>query len=193
MTRCLCLNVTYEPLGFLSQNRAVTVVLEDKAEILEVEDGEFYNSAGGLRIEKPKVIHLKRYIKVPRSLRESISPRVLFARDGFTCQYCGKHQSEFRPNNRLTIDHIKPKAQGGPHHWENVVTCCYICNIKKRDRTPMQANMPLNYMYKNRSPKKPHLLQFTWGGKVCEKQEKWIVSYYGVASLHEPVEGLDSW
>lgn len=184
--RTLCLNATYEPIGFLGQNRAVAVVLDGKADIVE-SGTNTYRSPGGMECPEPLVIRLNRYIKIPRSLKESITPRVLFARDRFTCQYCGKHQSELRRNNRLTIDHIKPKAQDGPHHWENVVTACYICNIKKRDRTPMQANMKFTHLYKNRSPKKPELLVFTWGGRVTEEQKKWITQYYGVESLHEEV------
>lgn len=194
MSRALCLNVTYEPLGFLSTERAVTVVWEGKAEILE-DTGKVWRSNSGVEIPEPTVIKLNRYIKMPRSLKECITPRVLFARDKFTCQYCGKHQSQLRgKSNRLTIDHIKPKAQGGPHHWENVVTACYVCNIKKRDRTPMQANMKFKHLYKNRSPKKPNLLVFTWGGRVLPSQAKWIKQYYGVQSLDEDIEweGLDS-
>src|SRR4051812_10697658 len=101
--RTLCLNVTYEPLGFLSQDRAVVCLIENKADLIEqdVSNGNgVYRSAGGLTVPKPSVIRLNRYIKVPRSLKECITPRVLFARDGFTCQYCGKHQSELKNKNR---------------------------------------------------------------------------------------------
>lgn len=188
MSRTLCLNVTYEPLGFLNQDRAVVCLLEGKADLLERGEGE-YRSPSGVTVPKPTVIRLNRYVKVPRSLKECITPRVLFARDHWRCQYCGKHVRDLKgKNNRLTIDHIKPKAQGGPHHWENVVTACYVCNIKKRNRTPMQANMKFIDLYKNKSPKKPHLLVFTWGGKVNESQAKWIKSYYGVNSLDEDID-----
>lgn len=186
--RCLCLNVTYEPLGFLSQDRAVCVLLDGKADLLE-SDSDVYRSPSGVTVPRPLVIRLNRYIKVPRSLKECITPRVLFARDNYTCQYCGTHQRNLKgKRNRLTIDHIKPKAQGGPHHWENVVTACYHCNLKKRDRTPMQANMRFIDLYKNKSPKKPHLLVFTWGGKLRDEQMKWIKTYYGVNSLDDDVD-----
>lgn len=189
MNRCLCLNVTYEPLGFLSQDRAVCVVLDGKADILESDSNGVYRSTSGVSIPKPAVIRLNRYIKVPRALKENVTSRVLFARDGFTCQYCGTHAGNLKGvRNRLTIDHIKPKSQGGPHHWENVVTACYHCNLKKRNRTPMQANMKFVDKYKNRSPKKPNLLVFTWGAKVTDEQAKWIKMYYGVNSLEEEVE-----
>jgi 5-methylcytosine-specific restriction endonuclease McrA len=46
------------------------------------------------------------------------------------------------------MDHIHPKSRGGLKSWTNIVTCCKECNLKKRDRTPKEANMPLI--------KKPH-------------------------------------
>lgn len=177
-TRCLCLNLSYEPLGFLPQDRAVCLIYEKKVELIERAEG-VYHSPSGYTIPVPLVVRLLRYIKVPRELNESITPRALFARDDFTCQYCGKHQSQLTgKKNRLTIDHIKPKSKDGPHHWENVVTACYFCNIRKRDRTPLQANMKLNYKYKNRSPRKPSEVIFYWGGKCTPEQEKWINIYY---------------
>lgn len=182
--RTLCLNVTYEPLGFLPQERAVQLLCEDKVDLLEQGPG-IYRSTSGFSVPEPLVIRLRKYIKVPRTLKEAISSRVLFARDNQTCQYCGRHKDQLGKKNRLTIDHIKPKSKGGPHHWENVVTACYTCNLRKRNRTPMQANMKFVDLYKNRSPKKPHMLVFCWGGRVSDQQEKWIKAYYGVEHISE--------
>lgn len=177
-TRCLCLNISYEPLGFLPQERAVQLLCEDKIELVEPGAG-VYRSPSGFSIPEPLVVRLKRYIRVPRELNESITSRALFARDHHTCQYCGTHQSDLKGRkNRLTIDHIKPKAQGGPHHWENVVTACYYCNIRKRNRTPLESNMKFVHLYKDRSPKKPSEVHFYWGGKATPEQEKWINLYY---------------
>ncbi len=184
MGRCLALNVNYEPIGFLPQERAVCTYLEGKADIIESGDNEF-RSPSGLSVPAPLVIRLNRYIKIPHSLREGISSRVLFARDDWTCQYCGKHQSKLGKKNSLTVDHIKPKAHGGPHHWENVVTSCYVCNLKKRDRTPTQANMKFVAKYKNKAPVKPHL---SWGGRVTVEQEKWICMFYKVDSLSDKIK-----
>lgn len=176
--RCLCLNITYEPLGFLPQDRAVCLLYEKKVDLIEKGEGS-YHSPSGYEIQEPLVIRLNRYIKVPRELNESITSRALFARDKYTCQYCGKHQSELKgKRNRLTIDHVQPKAQNGPHHWENVVAACYYCNIKKRNRTPMQANMKFVHLYKDRAPKRPTEAQFFWGGKTTPEQEKWINFFY---------------
>jgi 5-methylcytosine-specific restriction endonuclease McrA len=63
----------------------------------------------------------------------------LFARDRMHCMYCGGHFSR----GELTRDHVVPLSRGGRDHWENVVTACIGCNVKKGGRTPSQANMPL--------------------------------------------------
>jgi 5-methylcytosine-specific restriction endonuclease McrA len=63
----------------------------------------------------------------------------LFARDRMHCMYCGGHF----PRGELTRDHVVPLSRGGRDHWENVVTACIGCNVKKGGRTPAQANMPL--------------------------------------------------
>lgn len=182
--RTLCLNVSYEPLGFLHQQRAVCLVLEKKAEILEFGNNP-YRSISGITVLEPVVVRLNKYIKVPRNLSEGISRAALFARDRYTCQYCGTHASQLNRRNKLTVDHILPKSKGGPNHWENVVTSCYFCNLHKRDRTPMEANMKFVHLYKDRAPKKPHLLTFAWGGKLNPKQKKWIEYYYGEDDLED--------
>ncbi|HRQ65466.1 MAG TPA: HNH endonuclease [Xanthomonadaceae bacterium] len=63
----------------------------------------------------------------------------LFARDRMICLYCGGHF----PRGELTRDHVVPISRGGRDHWQNVVTACITCNVKKGGRTPAQANMPL--------------------------------------------------
>jgi 5-methylcytosine-specific restriction endonuclease McrA len=63
----------------------------------------------------------------------------LFARDRNLCMYCGTHFSR----GDLTRDHVVPLSRGGRDTWENVVTACLHCNVKKGGRTPQQASMPL--------------------------------------------------
>ena len=48
----------------------------------------------------------------------------VFLRDKFTCQYCGDKKD-------LTFDHLLPKSKGGLTDWNNVVTACSSCNVKK--------------------------------------------------------------
>jgi 5-methylcytosine-specific restriction endonuclease McrA len=53
-----------------------------------------------------------------------MSRRALFARDGYSCQYCGSR-------SRLTVDHVVPRSRGGDSSWANVVTSCAPCNARK--------------------------------------------------------------
>jgi len=63
----------------------------------------------------------------------------LFARDAHLCLYCG----DVFPRGQLTRDHVMPISKGGRDIWENVVSACFPCNSRKRNRTPQQAGMPL--------------------------------------------------
>ncbi len=63
----------------------------------------------------------------------------LFARDRMLCLYCGEHYHR----GTLTRDHVVPQSRGGLDTWENVVTACITCNVRKGGRTPQQASMPL--------------------------------------------------
>jgi hypothetical protein len=62
-------------------------------------------------------------VAVSKSLRFEI-----FARDGFTCQYCGQRP----PDVVLECDHIHPVSKGGSDESLNLITSCYACNRGKR-------------------------------------------------------------
>jgi 5-methylcytosine-specific restriction endonuclease McrA len=68
-----------------------------------------------------------------------LTNNALFARDRMLCLYCGGHFSR----NELTRDHVVPISHGGRDHWQNVVSACIGCNVRKGSRTPAQARMPL--------------------------------------------------
>jgi 5-methylcytosine-specific restriction endonuclease McrA len=69
----------------------------------------------------------------------ALTNAALFARDRMLCLYCGEHFSR----GDLTRDHVVPLSKGGHDAWENCVTACLICNVRKGCRTPQQAMMPL--------------------------------------------------
>lgn len=46
----------------------------------------------------------------------------------FTCQYCGYDGRSFPNWFQLTVDHIRPKKQGGTDRKDNVITVCQACN-----------------------------------------------------------------
>jgi 5-methylcytosine-specific restriction endonuclease McrA len=69
----------------------------------------------------------------------ALTNAALFARDRMLCLYCGEHYSR----GELTRDHVMPLSRGGADAWENCVTACLACNVRKGCRTPQQASMPL--------------------------------------------------
>lgn len=69
----------------------------------------------------------------------ALTNTALFARDSHLCMYCGQ---QF-PRHALTRDHVLPLSRGGRDNWQNVVSACLHCNLKKGSRTPQQASMPL--------------------------------------------------
>lgn len=139
----LVLNATYEPLNVTSVWRACSLILSRKAEVLEAVPGQAIRSPS-TTLPHPLVIRLVQYVKVPRFTARRITRRALFGRDGNTCQYCGS-------GTRLTLDHVVPRSRGGGSTWENVVTACAPCNLRKGDRLPHEAGMPLA-----RPPRAPH-------------------------------------
>jgi len=133
MRSALVLNASYEPLSVVSARRAACLVLADKADIIE-EDGHVLRSPS-LELPSPLVVRLRYMVKVPFHGRTALSRRAVFARDDYSCQYCG--------GTADSIDHVLPRSRGGPHSWENVAAACRPCNLSKRDRTPDEAGMRL--------------------------------------------------
>lgn len=101
-----------------------------------------------MRIRVPEVIILNAFNGfVRREVR--FSRRNIFERDKNKCQYCGRPF----PKPDLTIDHVVPRSRGGRDTWENLVLACVPCNVRKGNRTPDEAKMPLV-----RKPVKPSWL-----------------------------------
>jgi 5-methylcytosine-specific restriction endonuclease McrA len=92
------------------------------------------------------VIRLVTYVRVPRTAQRKISRRALFARDGWECVYCGVS------GVRLTLDHVVPRSRGGDSVWENVVTSCAPCNLRKGNRLLDEASMVLHKVPKPPAP-----------------------------------------
>jgi 5-methylcytosine-specific restriction endonuclease McrA len=160
--KVLVLNKLYMALRVISARRAFTMLCRGMAEVINVEDGKYiaydfesWSEISELRrqveaedydwvrtvrfnLAVPKIIRLLGYDRLPRQ-QVKLNRRNIYARDRNRCQYCGKHF----PSSELSIDHVMPRSQGGPHVWENVVCACTRCNAKKGGRTPEQAHMKL--------------------------------------------------
>lgn len=158
-TAVLVLNQNYEPLNVCNFRRAVVLLLKGKAEILENGRGEIHTPSTLFIL--PSVIRLGYMIKRPLFPRR-MSRREVFIRDSHTCQYCGKQ------TRNLTLDHVTPRRLGGTHTWDNVVSACAACNLKKAGRTPTQARMKLS-----RKPATPPLRRYRDLEEYLEAREEW--------------------
>ncbi len=161
----LLLNADYRPVKVISWERAISLILEDKADLVIGYVGEFIRSVA-LVFERPAVVRLRRFAEL--RARARFNRANVLARDDYTCVYCG-----LRPLTRgkpdlvqLTLDHVVPRAQGRNGRvflpwakksvpitcWENVITACYTCNNRKADRTPAQAGLQLRVPPRAPSP-----------------------------------------
>jgi len=130
----LVLNQNYEPLNVCTLKRAIILVFNRKAEVLEA--GEALVRSATRDFDAPSVIRLHRFIRRPR-VRVKLTRREIFARDGHRCQYCGMVGGD------LTVDHVVPRSRGGQHTWDNVVTACRPCNHRKGGKTLQEARLRL--------------------------------------------------
>lgn len=139
MGHVLVLNASYEPLNITTWRRAMVMLIKGKAEGLE------HDASRPIRddILLPTVIRLRQFVRVPYR-QMPLTRRNVFQRDGHRCQYCGC------ADERLSIDHVIPRSRGGADVWENVTTACLPCNVRKGNRTPREAGMPLS-----RQPHRP--------------------------------------
>lgn len=157
-TRCVVLNASYEPISVISSKRALILVLEEKASVVE-EHPELVVRSPSRTYHVPLSIVLKQYVRGRVAFRTKavLTQRNLFSRDNHTCQYCGRHKSELRKNEKLTRDHVVPRDLGGKDEWENVVTACNTCNNKKANYRLEDTKFVLK-----KEPKAPTLVEI-WG------------------------------
>ena len=165
MQQVLVLNASYEPLNVCSVRRAHVLVWKGNAEVLE-------SLPKGLRSASdtfpwPHVIRLLHYVRVPRAVKRKISRRALFARDGHKCVYCGS-------SGRLTLDHVVPRSRGGDSVWENVVTSCAPCNLRKGNRLPEEIEMRMHIT--PRAPT-PALFVTLSASRIPDRWQPYLAAY----------------
>ncbi len=158
----LVLNRQYMAVHVVGVRRAFGLLLNELAEVIHIEDGQYGNydfdswrEVSELKSEfkqpeedwvrsvnfevcVPRVLRLLYYDRLPKQ-RVRLNRRNIFARDANRCQYCGKKFS----TSELSLDHVVPTCLGGGASWENLVCACVKCNVRKGGRTPKQANMKL--------------------------------------------------
>ncbi|GHH88540.1 HNH endonuclease [Streptomyces sulfonofaciens] len=130
----LVLNASFEPLSTVTMNRAVVLVLQDKA-VVEESHPALRVRAAAVDLPVPRVIRLCRYVRVPFRRRAPWSRRGVLVRDQHRCAYCGRRAT--------TVDHVVPRSAGGADSWLNTVASCAEDNHRKANRTPEEAGMAL--------------------------------------------------
>jgi 5-methylcytosine-specific restriction endonuclease McrA len=145
-TRVLSLDSSGRILDWISWQSAVCLYVRDAVSwtlgqpCLTVHGG--YNRHSGTQ----SLIHLHPIVASRSRARPplvdpapALNNQALFARDRHLCMYCGQQYTR----SDLTRDHVLPLSRGGLDVWENVVSACLPCNVRKGSRTPQQAEMPL--------------------------------------------------
>ncbi len=134
MSHCILLNADYSFLNLVNWKRALCLLAKGKVEVVK-DSRATVLSSGGRIYRVPAVLRLIKLIRTIYRAGVAFSKRNIFVRDGFRCAYCGDHR------DRLSIDHIVPKSRGGKTTFENCVSACKTCNLKKGGRTPSEAGM----------------------------------------------------
>jgi 5-methylcytosine-specific restriction endonuclease McrA len=131
----LVLNANYRPLSYFplslwSWQDAVKAVFLERVEVVAEYEHTVHSPSFEMRL--PSVISLKEYVRQDRS--PAFTRFNLFLRDGFRCVYCGA-------KDELTFDHVRPRSQGGRTTWDNIVTACSPCNLKKGGMSLKQSGL----------------------------------------------------
>ena len=161
----LVLNQNFEPINVCNARRALVLIGRGKAEVVS-DSGRLLRTVAST-FPIPSVIRMVYFIKRPRPVAR-LSRREVFARDSYTCQYCGTATRD------LTLDHIVPRHRGGAHTWENLVSACKSCNHRKAGRTPTEARMRLRC-----EPNAPRESLITIFWRYLEQQPAWRIFFPG--------------
>jgi len=179
----LVLNRSFYAVQITTWQRALSLVYLDHASVVD-EDYKTYSfedwrnlsaliqshPAGFIntptfKIAVPEVIALKLYDRLPMA-EVKFTRRNIYEHYGYRCCYCGKKFG----STELNLEHVVPKSRGGKTGWDNIVTSCVPCNLKKANRLPDEAGMKL--LLKPTKPK--------WRGNVS-------------LILHSPVKMRATW
>src|ERR1700753_3047084 len=125
--------LSYYPLSLWSWQDAIKAVFLDRVNIVSEYDVAVRSPSFQMRL--PSVVSLKTYVKPSRS--PAFTRFNVFLRDRFQCQYCGCRDD-------LTFDHVIPRSLGGQTTWENVVTACSPCNLRKGGLLLQYCGLHLN-------------------------------------------------
>jgi 5-methylcytosine-specific restriction endonuclease McrA len=165
--------LSYFPLSLWSWQDTIKAVFLARVNVIS--EYERCVRSPTCEIRLPSVISLKEY--VPMTRRPAFTRFNVFLRDRFACQYCDEPFSA----ERLTFDHVVPRARGGRTLWTNVVTACEPCNLLKGHRLPTESGM-----HPRRPPEEPSAYELQQNGRAFPPNflhESWRDFLYWDAEL----------
>lgn len=133
----LLLDSSHQCLGFITEKKAIKLLIKDKAEVLEEWTNKISYISGNFK--HPATLRLKSHRANWLHKSTRFSKMLIFRRDQYLCQYCAAPLT----STNITIDHIVPRSRGGINSYTNCVSSCYPCNRAKGNRTPEEAKMRL--------------------------------------------------
>ena len=127
--------LSYFPLSLWSWQDAIKAVFLERVNVVSEYDYQAHSPTLSMRL--PSVISLKRYVSLSR--QPAFTRFNVFLRDRFCCQYC----THLFQAEELTFDHLVPRSRGGRTTWDNVVTACTTCNLRKGNRALAECGLDL--------------------------------------------------
>lgn len=200
--KVLVLNRFYSAIRVIDARRAFVLLAKEIAEVVAVEDGSYISypfttwtelsefrrefeeaehdwvRTSRISIAVPKIVRVLGYDRLPRE-QVKLNRRNIYARDSNRCQYCGKTF----PTRELTLDHVKPRVQGGGNSWTNLVCACVKCNARKGGRTPEQAGIRL--IRPAVKPKRNPAISLRLGSPKYESWKAFLDEAYWTVELSE--------
>jgi 5-methylcytosine-specific restriction endonuclease McrA len=157
--------LSYFPLSIWPWQEAVKAVFLERVDVVAQYEQVVHSPSFEMRL--PSVISLRDYVSQDRP--PAFTRFNLFLRDGFACQYCGTGED-------LTFDHLIPRSRGGRTTWDNIVTACAPCNLRKGGRLVRESGMR-----PHRKPRRPSMHELQHVGRRFPPHhlhESWVDYLY---------------
>ena len=167
--RVLVLDVSYQTIDIVPWQRAVTLQMHLKVDVVAYYEGPWALTADQAYYV-PAVVRTRSYSR-PRDTRRplmSLHRRNIFIRDGFQCQYCGA-------KDNLTVDHVVPASKGGPWTWEKSHHRVLEVQQQKGRQTTEKSGMKLRTTPK--APTVANMCMYTKHGRFVNPPEEWVPIY----------------
>ena len=157
--------LSYYPLSLWYWQDAVKAVFLDRVNIVAEYDHAVHSPSFEMCL--PSVVAIKTYVRP--ALYPAFTRFNVFLRDRFSCQYCSS-------SDDLTFDHLVPRSKGGQTTWQNVVTACAPCNLRKGGKMAKAAGM-----HPKQGPFKPTVFDLHKNGRLFPPNylhESWVDYLY---------------